>query len=362
MNCVRITLLTVVIVQSLKNNSMSQITAEDGLTINGYLESYFSYDFDEPDDHLRPFFIYNFNRANEVNVNLAFVKLAYSKDNVRGNFSLMAGTYANANLASEQGVLRNIFEANAGVKLSKEKEIWLDAGILPSHIGFESAIGKDCWTLTRSIPAEGSPYYESGARISYQTPDSELYISGLILNGWQRINRVDGNNTIAFGTQVTIKPNESILINNSTYIGNDFPDSTKRTRFFADTYMIWNMTKFISSTLGFDIGVQQKSSGSSDYLTWYSPIVILRANLAKELTAAVRLEYFHDPSQIIFSTNTASGFRTFGYSLNFDYIIAGRALFRIEGRGFESKDMIFDKNGELKTNNFAISTSLSLSF
>jgi hypothetical protein len=36
---------------------------------------------------------------------------------------------------------------------------------MPSHIGFESAIGKDCATLTRSILADNSPYYEAGVKI-----------------------------------------------------------------------------------------------------------------------------------------------------------------------------------------------------
>ena len=39
--------------------------------------------------------------------------------------------------------------ANAGYKLSAKKAWWLDIGVLPSHIGFESAVGKDNWTLTR---------------------------------------------------------------------------------------------------------------------------------------------------------------------------------------------------------------------
>ena len=33
------------------------------------------------------------------------------------------------------------------LKLAKKKNLWIDAGILPSHIGFESAVSKDCWTL-----------------------------------------------------------------------------------------------------------------------------------------------------------------------------------------------------------------------
>lgn len=61
-----------------------------------------------------------------------------------------------------------MFEANAGVKLSKKKELWLMQGSCPANIGFESAIGKDCWNLTRSMLADNTPYYEAGARVSYR--------------------------------------------------------------------------------------------------------------------------------------------------------------------------------------------------
>ena len=116
----------------------------------------------------------------------------------------MTGTYANSNLAAEPGVLKNIFEANAGVKISKKKKLWIDAGIFESHIGFESAIGKNCWNLTRSISADNSPYYESGIKLSYTSDNEKWFLSGLILNGWQRIQRVNGNNTPAFGHQLYI--------------------------------------------------------------------------------------------------------------------------------------------------------------
>ena len=123
-------------------------------TLSGYLEVYYCYDFSNPENHTRPSFVYSHNRHNEVNLNLGLIKYNYTSNLVRSNFALMAGTYANANLAAEPGVLKNIYEANVGVKISKKNEIWVDAGIMPSHIGFESAISKDCWNLTRSLLAE----------------------------------------------------------------------------------------------------------------------------------------------------------------------------------------------------------------
>lgn len=109
---------------------------EPKIKVSGYLETYYGYDFNKPSDNNRPGFIYSHNRHNEVNLNLGFIKGAYDDGNIRANVALMAGTYTNANMATEPGVLKNIYEANAGLKLSKSLNLWLDAGIFASHIGF----------------------------------------------------------------------------------------------------------------------------------------------------------------------------------------------------------------------------------
>ena len=201
-------------------------------TVSGYLETYYAYDFNKPKNNTRPSFIYSFNRHNEINLNIGFIKGSYNTDNVRANLALTAGTYANTNLAAEPGVLKNIYEANAGVKLSLIKNIWIDAGIFGSHIGFESAVGKDCWNLTRSILADNTPYYEAGAKISYTSDNEKWFLSGMVLNGWQRIQRVDGNALPSFGTQITYKPSSSVTLNSSTFIGTDKPDSAETNALF----------------------------------------------------------------------------------------------------------------------------------
>ncbi len=143
------------------------------ISFSGYLETYYSFDFGNPKQHNRPYF-YSHNKHNELNLNLGFIKANYIKDNLRGNIALMAGTYPEYNLASEEDGLKNIFEANVGVKISSKHNLWIDAGIMPSHIGFESAIGKDCVNLTRSLLADNSPYYETGVKLGYTSPSEKL--------------------------------------------------------------------------------------------------------------------------------------------------------------------------------------------
>lgn len=332
------------------------------LTVSGYVETYYAYDFGKPALQNRPSFVYSHNRHNEFNLNLGMIKATYQKNGVRTNLALATGTYMNTNLAAEPGVLKNIFEANAGVKISKTSNLWIDAGIFASHIGFESAIGKDCWVLTRAILADNSPYYESGVKVTYTSPNEKWIMSGLLLNGWQRIQRVPGNGTIGIGHQLTYKPNAKITLNSSSFIGNDKPDSVKQMRYFHNFYGIFQLSDAFAITTGFDIGFEQKQKGSSNYNTWYTPIVMAKINADTKNSFTARLEYYNDANGVIITTATPNGFKTWGYSVNYDHAISNQAMWRIEARGFSSKDRIFEKNGNIANNNFFISTSLAISF
>jgi hypothetical protein len=331
------------------------------LSISGYIETYYAYDFGSPANHNRPVFMYSHNRHNEVNLNLGFAKLAYQNTRVRGNLAFMAGTYANANLAAEPGVIKNIFEANVGIKVAATHNIWIDAGIFPSHIGFESAIGKDCWNLTRSILADNSPYYESGIKLGYTSHNEKWYVSALLLNGWQRIQRVPGNNTPAFGHQLTFKPSEGITLNSSSFIGSDTPDSVRQMRYFHNLYGQFTLTRQLDILVGFDMGVQQKAQKSKQYNSWYAPVIIARYRPAEKIRIAARAEFYADGNGVIIQTGTPNGFQTFGCSMNMDYHIVQNVVWRIEGRSFFSDDKIFTVKDKPVNHNYSLTTALAIS-
>jgi hypothetical protein len=268
----------------------------------------------------------------------------------------------NANYAAEPGVLKNIFEANVGYKLSAKKNLWLDMGIMPSHIGFESAVSKDCWTVTRSILAENSPYFESGAKITYTTDNNNWLFSAMALNGWQRIQRLSGNSLMSWGTQVQFKPTDKISLNYSTFLGTDKPDSARRWRYFHNLYGIIQLSNQFGVTLGFDIGQEQKSKGSGGYNTWYTPVAILRYTPQDHWAIVLRGEYYSDKHGVIISTGTPNGFKTSGYSANIDYLPVKNIALRLEGRMLNSKDLIFIKNNENATRtNTAVTLSAAVS-
>lgn len=337
-------------------------TAAAILNFTGYVEIYYSYDFNQPPDHQRPSFFYSHNRHNECNLNLGFIRAAYKTIRVRSNVALATGTYMNANYNSEPGVLKNVYEANIGLKLSKGKNLWLDFGIFASHIGFESAVSKDCWGITRSILADNSPYYESGIKLTYVTHNHNWLFSGLILNGWQHIQRPDGNNTPAFGTQLLFSPDPKLVLNYSTYIGNDKPDETKQMRYFHNLYGIFYLSSKWHITLGVDYGMEQKFRKSTEYNHWQGLAMAIKMLFDDEFSFTVRGEYYHDKNGVIIKTGTENGFNVAGFSLNFDYKIRDNAILRAEGRSIISKDSIFIKNGHTINTNNLITTSFALSF
>jgi len=331
-------------------------------TFSGYIEAYYQYDFNKPSDNNRPGFIYSHNRHNEFNLNLGYLKGSYNTEMIRANIAVAAGTYMNANYAAETGGLKNVYEANAGVKISKKINLWLDAGIFSSHIGFESAVSKDCWTLTRSMMADNSPYFESGAKLTFQSDNEKWLLSGLLLNGWQRIKRVDGNSLMSYGTQIQYKPGTSILLNYSTFIGTDKPDTTRQWRYFHNLYTIIKITSKFSITAGVDIGSEQKVKGSNAMNTWYSTVLILKYAPSSKWALAARGEYYNDKNGVIIVTETPNGFQTAGFSANIDYAPTTNALMRLELRSLNSKDDIFTRGSGITNRNTFITCSIAVGF
>ncbi|MBS0299191.1 MAG: porin [Proteobacteria bacterium] len=345
------------------DSSKILIHAPSALTFGTYAEAYYSYDFNNLINHNKPSFLYSFNKNDEVSINLALIKGTYATSTIRANLALAAGTYMNANYAAEPGILRNFYESNVGIKLSGKNNVWLDAGIFPSHIGFESAIGKDSWTLTRSLMAENTPYFESGAKISYTSDNDRWFLSALVLNGWQHIKPVDGNTIPAFGTQITYKPSSKVTLNSSTFLGSDKPDHIRQMRYFHNFYGIFKLNDMLSATIGFDVGVEQRAKDSSHMNTWFNPTIILRFTPTIKSAVAVRAEYYNDRHGVIIASNTPDGFKTWGFSINFDYKIINNLLWRIEARTLQSKgDIFISSDGTASNNNTFITTSLALSF
>ncbi|PRY85282.1 putative OmpL-like beta-barrel porin-2 [Mongoliibacter ruber] len=329
-------------------------TFNSKFTFSGYVETYYSYDFNQPEEHLRPDFLFNFNRHNEFSVNLAVLKASYTDDRFRANFALMTGTYAQYNLAGEPTWAQFVNEASVGVKIADK--LWLDMGIMPSHIGFESWYGMDCWHLSRSLMAENSPYFLTGARLTYEKSE-RLDLILWATNGWQNVQRNPRNQSIGFGLGVNYRPMEGMEINYANYFGNESPQPLYRARFFNNFYLQYEKNRW-GTTVGADYGIEDTYFGFINH--WYGVTASLKREVFEKFILAGRLEYYSDPKGVIVD----QGVKVSGASLNFDYIVAPSALLRLEIRQFYTPDEAYFElpGAKFSRGNTAVTTSMAVRF
>jgi hypothetical protein len=276
--------------------------------------------------------------------------------------ALATGTYMQSNYAAEPELFRILYEAYAGVNLGGS--VWLDAGVMPSHIGFEGAISSAQWTYTRTLMADYSPYYETGAKLSFQASPS-VSVSLLAINGWQNIHET--NNAKSAGLQIQVKPSDKVLLNYSNYVGDeasdhegdDDPDAALR--FFNNFYASFALSDRLSIAGCFDLGLQQRPGGA-DGATWWAGALLGRVTLSPQWSLGLRAEHYSDPDEVVVVTGTDEGFVTTSGSVNLDYRPVQPVVLRLEGRLFRSRDEVWPTREGLGKNSGVLVSSLAISF
>lgn len=339
------------------NGFYAQEKSEVKVSFSGFFETYYAFDFNQPTSETKLPFMYNYNRHNELNINIGMIRAKLEYENVYGSIALQSGTYVDDNYANEK--IKYLNEAYIGLYLDKQKKQTVEVGILPSYIGFESAVTASNLTLTRSILAENSPYFMTGVKYNYK-PSDKWNFAAYITNGWQRINKPQKDIAPSFGTQINYKSSSNSTLNWSTFIGKEFNGIDYSMRYFSNLYWdkIWN-DKW-RTIAGFDFGMQDLSSNNSEFGNWFSPIFITQYSISKKWQSAFRMEYYQDQKNVIIATNNE--FKTFGTSFNLDYLINSKVKFRTEARYLDSKEMVFVKGNDFVNNNFFLTTSLSFEF
>jgi hypothetical protein len=304
------------------------------LSLEGYVDVYYSYAFSHPVGGGRPYVV-NYSRDNEINLDLAYISLKYNADRLRATFTPGYGTYMNANYTAERQTLQNILEAYVGIRLFKNKDIWLDGGVFSSPYTNETVYSFDQLTYTRSLGAENTPYYLTGAKLT--VPFGSKWTGYFyLLNGWQVIQ--SQHDPLDYGTQLEFKPTSAWDINFNTYIGNESSVTNPgyRTRYFGDLYATYNPTDKWNFSADAYTGWQRRlEENVMETRNWWNANVCARYLFLPGNSISVRLEHFDDRYEVLAKPVTnAPGFRLGGASLGYNLNITNDALLRFESRYF----------------------------
>jgi hypothetical protein len=327
------------------------------LSFSGYLETYYAYDFNQPEAQAKLPFMYNYNRHNEFNSNIALLRAKVEYDNAYASIAFHSGTYVEDNYTNETTKIIN--EAYVGLFLDKAKKSIVELGILPSYIGFETATSASNLNLTRSLLAENSPYFMTGVKYTYK-PNDKWQFSGLVTNGWQRINKPNKNVSPALGSQIVYKPSEKSTFNWSTFVGKELYNNEWGMRYFSNWYWDKQWNTQWRTILGFDAGMQTDKSSNDKQLFWMSPVLVAQYALAPKWQTAFRVECYQDKNRVIVAANNE--FKTIGTSFNIDYLVNEKVKLRTEARYLDSQGPRVTNDPYIVNDNFYLTTSLSFEF
>lgn len=336
------------------------------ITLGGFVDSYYAFDFNRPANFDRSFTTQP-ARHDEFNVNLAFVEAKLDAPRLRGRLALQAGTSVQSNYAGE---LRNgsvsgpelsrlIQEAVVGMKIADD--LWIDGGIFLSHIGMEGFISRDNPMYTRSLVADFSPYYESGAKLTWQ-PTAAVTALFTMINGWQNITETNSGKSV--GVRIDYAPSTRTTLSYYSYLGDEAVDSARhrQVRFYNGVGIKQALGARLLVLAEADHGTQVRASGSGS-ASWYGAMLTARYVVAPTAAIVGRAERYADRDQVIVATGVADGLRANGASIGLDIAPQPRVLWRSELRGFEGEMAVFPRRsgGPSKRDAFVV-TSIALTF
>lgn len=360
--------LLLLILISLRSEANESSKPSRSVSWGGFIDGQYAFDLNNPPNGDRSFSTQP-ARSNEFNINLAFVEAKLETAKTRSRFALQAGTSVQSNYSSEPtrgtnsgpSLSRHIQEARVGYALSDST--WIDAGIFFAHVGSESWISRDNLVLTRSLIADYSPYYLSGAKVTHLL-SNKLTLQFLVVNGWQNISENNTDKTLGTGIEYS---SERWIFSYNTLIGREISldlNATPRSSEFRHFH------NFIFKSKGLldwewiaqvDVGFQKKPN-NSQMSEWGGISLMTRYSLNSQQKISFRAESFQDLDQIVIVTNTPHAFNGFGGSIGFDQTLDDGILWRNEARYLMASEDIFPKETKFSSDNWTLTTSWALSF
>jgi hypothetical protein len=316
-------------------------------------ESYLGYNFNE-NKSFQSAHLYNHYHLQKPRINYAQIDWKKEFPDWTVQIGIHDGDYVRRNYSDQPQWAQLISIAQLQYSPKNIKQLKLTAGIFPSHIGFESAWVQNNLTLSRSLLAENSPYFESGFHAQYGAKNGSWNIGVLALTGWQQASLVSPIRKPSWGWSSNFVIKDNIQVSYNGFFGYQNTTGTVK-RSYHNFYSNFQKGKW-KSILGFDFGqafINQKS------IHWYSPVVIFGKQINESWSSAFRLESMIDPNQFILLDEDQKIIQKSTLGLTVEFKTKNQFFFRLEGKKAFEK---IEKTGIDKSTLILLSLSKATSF
>ncbi len=294
-------------------------------TVDGWVDGYYAWNKDHPGSNLNwyPGIGTTGEHADQFALNVAALQIVRDPKPFGFHLTLVAGDSADVVHSAEPN--RNTRYVYQACVTYDAKIVQLEAGVYPSHIGFEAYFSKDNWNYTRGWLGELSPYYQTGIKVA-RTFNAHWSAQVHVLRGWQNIS--DSHAPSAVGTQIAYSDaNWSASFN--TYVDNH--------RKFGDLVATYKATPKLSLGTSVDHGYQSPAN-------WVGVAAYARYALDDRNAFAFRAERFRDPDAGISGFSQTLNEQTLTYELR----PHKHLILKLEGRRNHSTAPVFNNSTDQK--------------
>jgi hypothetical protein len=305
--------------------AVAQESAKDSvppLTIGGFVDTYFSWNFARPQSHtnrLRNFDI----TENQFVVSTAEVDFLKTASPIGFRIEASVGSAPDVIHSGSLESLRFVQQAYFTAVLPVGAGLTVDAGKFVTHMGFETIKAKDNFNYSRSfLFACAIPYYHLGVRAAYPLRDN-LAITLHLLNGW---NNVVANSGKTLGATVSYAPTPPFSLIANWIGGPEQPDSVGSD--FRNVFEgIITVQASDQLTLGAD-GTYGTESIAGGTVTWKGIALYGRYGISAGSFLSARAEVYSDPQ----GSTTALAQDLKEVTLTYEYRVLANLMARAEYR------------------------------
>lgn len=263
--------------------------APPAVTITGFVDTYFSYNFDRPTSHVNEY--RNFDVSDEqFTMSMAEVSVQRAASPVGFRVDLAFGQGIDIAQSGAPGSIANVMQAYVTLVVPVGSGLTVDMGKFVTHCCFETIPAKDNFNYSRSLLFAWSvPYYHLGARAAYSL-SSTITLNGYLYDGW---NGIPVNSGKTLGFQGVYAPTSALSFTLNWLGGPALPDSvTNKYRNVYEVIANYAATDKLTLALNWVYGEDHPPGMTT---VWRGLAGYVKYALNDVSSFAVRCEKFDDP-------------------------------------------------------------------
>ncbi len=322
--------------------SPQQPTMLQKLSVHGYVDSYYSYNLNNPHNQDsygstgagRVFY----GRHNEMTIGLVQARTEYTTEDVHIMADLTFGPsvkYVNfGNTGTSLLIKQAYIEKKVNDKLA------LTVGQFGTHIGYELIDSPENLHYSLSYSFNNNPFYHTGIKADYHFSDNFGLMLGLV-NGWDGIT--DNNQAKTLISQVYVVPVDGFEIYLNWIGGNE--ETTDDVRKEIDSYrQLFDITSSydindrLSLGLNASLGFERVEKGANT-TNWAGCVLYTSYELSDFVTLGARMEVFDDTQQ---TRNLGAYYQGLTFTSSFS-VAQGTILIKPEFRLDQASNKIYYK-------------------